>query len=410
MTKLLSLSVVVLCLLMAGPSLAADSGCGDWDGVWRLHPTDPKDGSAVHLKFTEDEGRCRVFHFEPDFTRVIEGRDLAISEDEVKFSSPPLSRRFEITLKRDGDRIQGEATILHVQYRASFGRAGHRVSSDGGWDPVESVKAQADEFGLANLAGSLVEEAPKASLEEFEEYWSSKVEPVYYSVIHDVAYGRSGGLEERRKRLTQLLELLNDESFVSLVRLLTAEHEKVVKSLQESAPELFYPNVFLTMPTFGAFDVSVESMGTSLLVRLAVDSEKLAGNDKPGGWLAREHLKLPLYRIFGPKDPTSISRLVMDGLAGYWAVSKGLASHPFECLPEPVEDRPEMSSTEQRLKMMEAIRQRTRGRELDSRDIALVGFDFARQLTTSFSTSEILVMSKSQLGEHLWNFLEASAE
>lgn len=407
MIKRFSSVTLIVLSLSVGAILADGPQCRGWVGLWRLAPVAQGQGVAVHIKISEQDGRCRVFQFDSDFTRVVEGQNVTITPQKLSYQSPPEATNFTVSLERTGDSAQGETRLLHPQFRATFARTAHRVTKDGDWDPVESVKAQADELGLANLAETLVDHAPTSSLEELEKYWNSQIEPHYYSAVQEIIYGESGGIKERRKNLARLLTLLKDDSFVKHVRLLTAKHEEVVRKIRETAPDLFYPNVFLMLPAFGAFDVSVETMGKTVLVRVAVDSKALSESKDPGGWLIREHLKLPLYRMFSPGDPGVVASLVLNGLAGYWAVSRGFVADPFDCLLTPISEHPASSSKEQRLQMMGAIRRLLPAADVNEEALTLVGFDFAKRLTSTFSMQEILAMEKVKVGEHLWSFLQS---
>jgi len=402
---------MVLSFAFLGSLQAADENpCQAWAGVWHIAPSVPGEGQAIHLSISTAEKPLRVLHFGYDFTTVHEGEAVKCDATNLSFDSLPMGKAFHISLKRDGDKVTGEMSVVHPQFKKSYGRIGHRVTTQQDWDPIKGVSKSADDLGLINLTMKLINEAPLDSLDKFESYWATKIEPEYYSVVQDVVYGPDGGLKERHKRLGAMLDELTRKDFQDRVRKMAELQREVVEEVKKKAPDLYFPNVFLTMPSLGDFQTSVLSIPGAVLVRLGSDAITLRGADLKA-WLAQQHLTIPLYKAFPPIDQSLVARTIREGLSARFAVDKGLSEYPLQALGKPKPDEGADGITvpiELKKLFVAGIRNPTFARKITDEQAVQVGYDFARQMTTAYSVPEILALDRGNLSERFWSYLTAA--
>ena len=404
MNRSIGLIAAVLALGCFSP-LRAEGSCHGWDGLWRVIPVDKSQGQALHLVLSESEDACQVVYYEYDFSRATEVRDLKLSSEQLEFSSSPAGRPFRISLLRDHSSLSGKLEFVHPQFRAVYERAGHRVTSNGSWSPVTTVQSAADELGIADLSLFLVDKAPKGSLAEFEEFWDREIEPTYYAVVQDVVYGPEGGLEERREHLSRILNLLRDEAFCQRTRQFHSDEIEAISAIKEKAPGLFFPNLFVSMPALERFSLTVLPFERIFLVRIGIDSPELLNSGSLKGWFIREHLKLPLYQMFSPVDPSLAAAVIRDGFACQWAVSYGLVAGPLDCFLSGSRDAAvPVPTRDARKDLHDRIASRIGNTEAHQADI-LVGMEFAQRVNSSFQLPEILAMDRKKMADLFWSFL-----
>ncbi len=407
--RLTALTIVLMFASIGGLQAADDSPCKAWAGVWHVVPSVPGEGQAIHLSISTAEKPLRVLHFGYDFTTVHEGEAVKCDATNLSFDSLPMGKAFHLSLKRDGDKVTGEMSVVHPQFKKSYGRIGHRVTTQEDWDPIKGVSKSADDLGLINLTTKLIDEAPLDSLDKFESYWASKIEPEYYSVVQDVIYGPDGDLKERHQKLAVMLDKLTQKDFQSQVREMAKLQKEVVEEVKKKAPDLYFPNVFLSMPSLGDFETSVLSIPGAILVRIGSDSVTLRGADLKA-WLAQQHLTIPLYKAFPPIDQSLVARTIRQGLAIRFAVDKGFAEYPMQVLGKP---KPEKGSDgisvpiELKKLFVAGIRNPVFARKITDEQVIQVGYDFARQMTTAYSVPEILALDRGNMSERLWSYLTA---
>ncbi len=407
----LLLSVMVLVVSVGSPVLhAADSACHGWVGLWRLNPVEGSPGNPLHVVVRETGGKCAIDYYSASFFDSSTAAQEELSPDQMTFQTAALSKSYRVSLKREGTEVSGTTELLHPQYHQTVSIVGHLVSPKNDWDPYAPVKEAADDLGIVDLEGQLIEKAPLDDETKFETYWEREIEPKFYAVVEDVIYSASGGLETRKRNLEKLRLQLKDPAYREKAKALSGQNKALLERIKKDAPSLFFPNVFVLMPSLGSFDESVLIFGHNFVARLGAD--RLVADEARhdlGPWLARQHFQVPLYQAFPPVDSSMAARVIREGLAGYWAVTNGFAKEPTDCLVVAPPSSPKVNVADAKKKIIAVLRLTSPTHTVTAAEIAVVGADFARQLSSAYSTQEIIAKKRGELAGLLLNYLRAPA-
>jgi len=396
-------------LVCSGYAAAADESgaCKGWDGLWRIFPPPGEGDPAVHLEFLEKSGKCVCRTYGSAFGKPFD-TPAKFDGSVVTVESLPLATTFVMTLERKGDVAEGKVELVHPQGRASYPRLGCRITTSSTWNPIAGVKARADEQGIIDLVDILSKGDQSKKPETFLAFWSKNIEADFYAVVEDLTYGTSGGTSERDAGVEKIRKLIASAEFQERAKKFSAEQREVVGKIKSQAPDLYFPNLFLLAPFSETSPIINFTFVDGFVTRIGIDSLP-KGRSSFAPWIAEEHLKIPLYRIFPVVDRSLVARLCRDGMASYWAVTKGFAKDPLDCL---IGGRPEGSLSFEspipkglKAKIARAIKSPPVARTVTDAEMILVGYDFAKRLSAVLSVPELLGLDRAKLAERLSSYL-----
>ncbi len=193
---------------MQAPVLAEDF----WTGLWRVNRFyEGKLDGTYHFFVTRSAaGEYTVTAYTDDARPMIQ-QSLQVTDTKLELKvahsvKQPLPLLFE--LSREGDQTSGKWTFAQMQLLqpVTGEAAGFRVTNSPDWQPWPFLSELVDkEQDWLDLAGLLLEKAPRGDFESFLSFWD-QLEPRYYFLIQSSLYGDSRKRERREEVLRAMFE------------------------------------------------------------------------------------------------------------------------------------------------------------------------------------------------------------
>ncbi len=227
--------LLLLWVVTSGLALGGD----DWTGLWRVSRFyEGKLDGTYHLFFTGggEAGWTVTAYTDDARPMILQEQKFSGSSLELRVANSvkqPLPLLFNLT--REGDRLSGEWVFSQMQLMTPVtGEAvGFRVTASTQWTPwpfLPDLQKQGQTF--IDLAGYLMEKAPRKKFEKFLDFWEREIELPYYFVVQSALYGAARSRDERQRVLEPFFETLQGDS-ASLDRL--KEFPAMADRIQQAA-------------------------------------------------------------------------------------------------------------------------------------------------------------------------------
>lgn len=386
---------VIILSLCAGQARAQESS---WAGVWAL--------SGGKVEATNGQGSEHiVFSAAPAEKPHYYRRDWSeqwLSEAKVTDSTADLGydangRFTEIHLERTGGRAQGTLKLVHPQYPVESKIRAVRVIDQPDWQPFAWLDQSSPVVNLIALLRKDLQAGQDKASKEFENKILYK-----YFILLDGLVNDSTGVTSQAK-VHRLLQVASDPDVLKLADALADAREQVLEKVREQSSAFGFSNPFILMPSLGTFDKEMMVFGGRLAVKVGVDALKISP-DQALHWVAREHLKLPTYRLFPPIDDSPTAVTIRGGLALMFAIHFGLGKDPLEfCDSRKTALTPEELADAKR-KLKRFVDEQVRP-DLPVDVMRLVGYQFAQQVVQAYPPDQILSTPMAKLFELYRSFL-----
>jgi hypothetical protein len=405
------LSCVVMSLLWGQAQSVPE---GDWIGLWRLNlegGDNPSHGFAV---VSGEVGREKVRYF----NQFWEEQELAkslIAGADLLVESTPKSRTYRFELNRKGEQAEGVWRVVHPQFPVKGRLAAGRVFRLNHWDPMQGVNQLLTVDLLVDVNAALLKKAPLGSLAKFRAYWISEAELQLFMLIEDLV-GVSPA--DRDAALQTVFSLLSKKEYRQLsVRFVTVR-QKVLTDVKQKQPLFYSENPLVVMPSIGGLETTADFFAKKLYVRVGLDR---IGRQYPGERLAcliaKEQMKMPLYRSLPPNDHRIGSEIIREGVAAYQAVALGFGKGPDDCFGLPAGAAAQANTKlgaykKELLADLRSNRPEARSKHLGAAAAVapkaglLVAYQFGELVGKRFKPEEIVSMQGTRLYDLLIAFLK----
>lgn len=387
------------------PWIRAGDDLEGWKGIWRIGPADTEQGPAMlHVLVGEGSGGPSVVYYNPDFFKPFQARDVVLEGATLRFHSATGSKEFDVRLERQGQKVTGEWILRHPQFRSKEALIGYRVTQKVGGPLAEALWDLAREEGFVSLAGELCRLGRDTSWEDFLEAWDARIAPTYYLILQDIVYDRGASPSAWQQRVRTLYDWVQVPENCRAVERFEASHRELIQQLKKQASSWGGGPLVVVDAVVGEGE-AVRFFGTNqvVILRLALDSEEFGKTSTAKGWLACQHLMSPLYGAFPWVDQGVVARVVRTGVAAYAATALGLADRPEACLLGEGEGTGDLAAAKE--KIARAVKFRPAEKEVDPPTVLQVGYDFARQVASTYTLESLPQVDRGRFSELLASYL-----
>ena len=388
-------ALVTLGPLSTGSVLAQES---PWAGVWALSGGKVQAKNvrgSEHIVFPADPA-ARPKYYRNDWS------EQYLSEAKVTDSTADLGydangRFTEIHLERTGGHAQGTLKLVHPQYPVESKIRAIRVIDQPDWQPF----AWLDESSpVVNLVALLHKDA------DAEQGLTAKDRGrklLYkYFILLDGLVNDSAGVVSDAK-LERLVQVSADPEVLQRAQALADARTEVLEKVKAKSSAFGFSNPFILMPSLGTFDKEMMVFGGRLAVKVGVDTLEITP-DRAVYWVAREHLKLPMYRLFPPVDDSPTAVTIREGFAVMFAIHFGLGKDPLEFCDSRKTALTDEEMADAKRKLKRFVEEQVRP-HLPVDVMRLVGYQFAQQVVQAYAPDQLLTTPMSKLFELYRSFL-----
>lgn len=323
-------TIVVWCwlgVIAAGMSaLRAES---PWLGLWQI-VGEGAQSSAAFLVVSAEGSRLKPVLYNRTWA-IQRLESWNFSEDTLLLDVEAGARSFRYQLTLSDEGFNGFWMLRHPQFRERREVTGHRIFQVNHWDPHEGLRQLADPSRFVDLSGYLSRNAPLESFEDFQGYWDREIKVRFFRIFYPVLYQGEISEKVRQNRLRQIWNSLKSKEFQTFSKQLAEHRADVVAALKEKQPELYFANHFISMPTAGVIETTLEQIDDSVFVVFATEHlMKAVPLDQLRPWLVRWQLRLPLFASVPADSGNALAQVVSEGVAAAWAVKLGFAQNPAQ--------------------------------------------------------------------------------
>ena len=193
-------------------STAVAGASDSWTGVWRIVALQNDNSSVYHLAVAEkDEPSAQLYD---EIGRPFPVREVQLNGSDLKLVAifshvKPVPLYFKAT--QEEGRLTGQWTFVHPQFQYGGKISGMRVMESSKWSPFEKLHEQ-EESSLIDIAGFLLEKAPRKDLGDFINFWRQEVQPIFYFFFQQQIYGDGQDKEREKRELARVFEWVRDSA------------------------------------------------------------------------------------------------------------------------------------------------------------------------------------------------------
>ena len=303
-------------------------------------------GLSIHHLFISDRLQPSTSQLYLSDWRGLPIITVSAKDSNLHVGLDRAGKPFSLDAKLEGTGLRGRWLLLSPQYPADGPLVGRKVLTLPEWRPFEGVNRLQTAEGLLDLVGYLFRNAPVESFQEFQAFWNSEAEPIFYPVLDQFLYG-SRELEEglKQKQLRILYRFVRQSELSTYSTRFAESYRKVHRDLAQLFPKIEMKNLVVAMPPLEGVATLTQVVGGVYFTFVDVkDSRKFSSRQLPY-FLARHILTTPLLAARHRHAVTLAEKLFQEGMLAYFSSKLGYSKDRSAYLLMPEEEIQKAEST-----------------------------------------------------------------